>query len=76
MAIVVASIVMFIAVILFRISHFGMNPVRGGRPPSERMEVESANIRCGDEVHMFPMSLMDDDEVRFVMSRIGVVVMR
>lgn len=32
-----ASVVKLKAVILFRISHFGINPVRGGSPARDRM---------------------------------------
>lgn len=41
----VASVVRSRAVILFKISHFGMNPVRGGRPARDRMTISVINIR-------------------------------
>lgn len=41
----VASVVKLRAVILFRISHFGMKPVRGGRPVSDRIVISVINIK-------------------------------
>lgn len=45
MAMRVASVVRLKAVILLRISHFGINPVRGGRPVNDRIVVSIINIR-------------------------------
>lgn len=73
MAIVVASAVMLNITILFRISHFGMNPVRGGRPPIDRIVIVSIDASCGDVVHMAPMSLIVVDDVIFIIRKIGVV---
>lgn len=41
----VASVVKLRAVILFRISHFGMKPVSGGRPVSDRIVINIINIK-------------------------------
>lgn len=73
MAIVVASAVMLNITILFRISHFGMNPVRGGRPLIDRIVIVSIDASCGDVVHMVPMSLIVVDDVVFIIRKIGVV---
>lgn len=70
----VASVVKLRVVILFRISHFGIKPVRGGRPVSDRIVTNIINIKWGEVVHMVPMSLMvvADDALR--MRKIGMVV--
>lgn len=44
MAIRIASVVRLNIIILFRISHFGMNPVSGGRPPKERMVIVRIDV--------------------------------
>lgn len=63
MAIVVASIVMSNMTSLFRMSHFGINPVSGGRPPSDRIVAVSVDVSCGDMDHMVLMSLIVVDDV-------------
>lgn len=70
----VASVVRLRAVILFRMSHFGMNPVRGGRPARDRMISSVISIRCGEVVHMIPMSLIVVVDDVFSVRKIGVVV--
>lgn len=44
MAMMVASIVRLKNTILFRMSHFGMKPVRGGSPPRDRMDSVRADV--------------------------------
>lgn len=63
MAIVVASIVMPNIIILFKISHFGIKPVRGGRPLIDRIVIVSIDVSCGDVVQVVPMSLIVVDDV-------------
>lgn len=69
-----ASVVRLRVVILFRMSHFGMKPVRGGRPVSDRIVISKISVRWGEIVHMVPMSLMVvvDDVLRMI--KIGMVV--
>lgn len=74
MAIIVASIVIFRCIILFRISHFGMNPVIGGSPPVDKMVADRSSIRAGEEVHTVPMSFIVVDDVMFMTRKMGVVV--
>lgn len=62
-------------IILFKISHFGMNPVRGGRPPRERIVMLVAAVRCGEVVHKVPRSLIVVDVVEPRIRKIGVVLM-
>lgn len=54
----VASITIFIEVILLRISHFGINPVSGGKPPRESIVSVTTIIRCGEVVQAVPISLI------------------
>lgn len=73
-AIRVASIIILLDIILFKINHFGINPRRGGSPPMDRMIVDKTIIMYGDLVHMVPMSLMVVEVVRLISMNIGVVV--
>lgn len=73
MAIKVASTIMFMEVILFRISHFGINPESGGSPPSDRVVVSEIIIMCGELVHIVPMSLIVIEFVVFISKNIGIV---
>lgn len=73
MAIIVASVVMLNMTILFRISHFGMKPVRGGSPPIDRIVIVSIDASCGDVIHVVPMSLIVVDDVVWSMRKTGVV---
>lgn len=75
MAIIVASIVRLKNTILFRMSHFGMKPVRGGRPPSDRMDRVRADVSWGVVVHIVPRSLIVEEVVEWSMRKIGAVVM-
>lgn len=74
MAIRVASIVRLKNIILFRISHFGMKPVRGGRPPNDRMDSVRADVSWGVVVHIVPRSLIVEEAVEWSIRKIGVVV--
>lgn len=38
------------------ISHFGINPVRGGRPPSDIRVIIIIRVRAGDSIHVVPVS--------------------
>lgn len=62
-AIRVASIVRLKNTILFRISHFGINPVRGGKPPRDRIDSVRADVNCGVVVHIVPKSLIVEEDV-------------
>lgn len=73
MAIIVASAVMLNITILFRISHFGMKPVRGGSPPIDRIVIVSIDASCGDVIHVVPISLIVVDDVVWSMRKTGVV---
>lgn len=42
----------------FKISHLGANPVRGGRPPSERRTRGASAVRAGAFVHEVARLLM------------------
>lgn len=70
----VASVVRLRVVILFRMSHFGMNPVRGGRPARDRVVSSIISIRWGEVAHMVAMSLIVVVVDAFSMRKIGVVV--
>lgn len=72
-AMIVASIVMLNITILFRISHFGMNPVSGGSPPIDRIVTVRIDASCGDVIHVVPISLIVVDDVVCSMIKIGVV---
>lgn len=74
MAIIRASTVIFRCIILFRINHFGMNPVIGGNPPKERTVIESRSIMVGELDHIIPMSFIVVNDVRFMVRKIGIVV--
>lgn len=74
-AMIVASVTMLNIIILFRMSHFGMNPVSGGSPLSDRMVRVKIDASCGDRVHMVPMSFTVEDDVECSMRKIGVVDM-
>lgn len=63
MAIRVASIVRLKQTILFRISHFGIKPVRGGSPPRDKMVNVKADVSRGVVVHIIPRSLIVVDDV-------------
>lgn len=73
MAISVASGIILLEVILFKISHFGMNPDRGGSPPRESIVVDRAIMVWGVFVHMVPRSLMVIDSVLFISKSVGMV---
>lgn len=72
-AIMVASVIMSNMTILFRMSHFGMNPVSGGSPPIDRIVVISAVVISGDVVHMVPISFIVVDDVECSSMNTGVV---
>lgn len=74
MAIRVASIVRLKNIILFRISHFGMKPVRGGSPPNDRIDSVRADVSWGVVVHIVPRSLIVEEAVEWSIRKIGVVV--
>ena len=50
----------------WRISHFGINPVRGGRPPSERRDRVASAARLGALVHAVAsvLILVDEEALR------------
>lgn len=73
MAMMVASVVRLKNTILFRISHFGMNPVRGGSPPKDRIDSVRADVSWGEAVHITPRSLIVVDIVECSIMKIGVV---
>lgn len=75
MAIKVASVVMFREVMLFKISHFGMNPDSGGSPPSDRMEEVRMIMVYGELVHMVPISLIVIEIVMLISRNVGIVAM-
>lgn len=56
-------------------SHLGIKPVIGGRPPIDRIVVESSNIRAGEDGQAVPISFMVVDVVMLMVRKIGVVVM-
>lgn len=72
-AMTVASIVRLKNTILFRMSHFGMKPVRGGSPPRDRMDSVRADVSWGEAVHINPRSLIVVDVVEWSIMKIGVV---
>lgn len=74
-AIMVASAIMFVEIRLFRISHFGMNPERGGSPPMDRTVIDRTVMVYGELVHMVPRSLIVIDIVRLISRNVGIVVM-
>lgn len=73
-AISVASIVMFRKIILFRTSHFGIKPVIGGSPPSDRTAIESSSMVAGEVGHVVPISLIVVDDEILIVRKIGIVV--
>jgi len=73
MAIIVASVVKLNIIILFRMSHFGIKPVSGGRPPIDRIVIVMIDASCGEVIHVVPMSLIVVDDVVFNIMKIGVV---
>lgn len=73
MAIRIASTVMFREVMLFKISHFGINPESGGSPPSDRMEADRMIMVYGELVHMVPMSLIVIEVVVLINVNVGIV---
>lgn len=60
-------------IILFRMSHFGMNPVNGGSPPIDRIVAINAVVISGDVVHMVPISFIVVDDVECSSINTGVV---
>lgn len=72
-AIKVASAIMLREVKLFIMSHFGMNPERGGNPPRDRMVVARATVINGEFVHAAPMSLIVVEDVVLISINVGVV---
>lgn len=60
--------------ILFKINHFGIKPVRGGSPPSDRIDSVRADVSWGEAVHIVPKSLIVVDVVECSIRKIGVVV--
>lgn len=74
MAINVASVVIFVAVSLLRISHLGIKPESGGSPPRDSSVVDRIIMVCGELVHMVPRSLIVVEVVAFIKRKIGVVI--
>lgn len=74
MAIRVASIVRLKKIILFRINHFGIKPVSGGRPPRDKIDSVRADVSCGVVVHIVPRSLIVVEDVEWSIRKIGMVV--
>lgn len=59
---------------MFRISHFGINPVVGGSPAIERMADERISIVVGERGQTVPISFIVFNDVIFMAMKIGVVV--
>lgn len=74
-AIKVASMVILRETILFRISHFGINPERGGSPPRDKIAVDKIIMMYGELVHIVPISLIVVDAVVLIIKNTGIVVM-
>lgn len=69
-----ASTSIFKCAILFRINHFGINPVVGGSPPIDRTVDDRISMVVGDSNQIVPMSFIVFNDVVFMVMKIGVVV--
>lgn len=59
-----------------RISHFGIKPVRGGRPPRERRIRGAKHVNAGDLVHEMARVLMLVDLLSLNTRKVEDVIMR
>lgn len=56
------------------ISHFGINPVRGGNPPVERRMVDTRGRKIGVLFHRRDMELIDVIVWVFIIVKSGIVI--
>lgn len=58
----------------WRINHFGMNPVRGGRPPRDRRIRGVREVSAGDLVHEVARELMFVDLFALKIRKVAEVI--
>lgn len=71
---IVAVVVRLCVVSSCRISHFGINPVRGGSPPSDINTISTKAVVVGEIIHEVVRSLIVFDEDNISSMNVEVVI--